>query len=158
MKYLDKTGLAYFWNKIKTFLSSKLIVRYSVPLTTISKNGEEQTLEFSSVTLINGFDKIEDNNKTTLYDGDIKFLKDMTVELSGTIQPYNIKGTYITMRMFKNGTQFANARFKPASTYETYTIPIFYVKVTAGDILQVRVVSNNVEQQLNALGLNIREL
>lgn len=153
MNYLDKAGLTYFWNKIKTFISNKLIVRYGVSSTTITTTGTEQTLTITKETLINGV-----NNKISYSGTNINILKDMLVELNGTVQPYNVKGSYITIRIYQNETQIANARFKPASSYETYSIPIFYVQLNAGDVLQIRVISDNTSQQLNGVGLNIKEL
>ena len=164
MKYLDKTGLAYFLEKVKAYVqtikneinffsANKLIVRYDVSSVTIAKADTEQTLTISKETVINGI-----NDKTTYSGTNINILEDMTIELNGTVQPYNVKGSYITIRIYQNGTQVANARFKPASSYEIYSIPIFYVQVSAGDVLQIRVLSDNTAQQLNAVGLNIKEL
>ena len=119
--------------------------------------GTEQLYKIATKTISRGSDDIITVNTST---GKATVNKDVgLVRIILNTQVYSTgSATYLTIRGYKNNTQFGNMRFKPQTGYETRASSFFYTTLSKGDILDIRIVSDSTTLTMQNASIIIEQL
>lgn len=148
-------GVANSVTALKTTLEGKNIFTIKASgETVITTAGAEQVYAINTKMITRGEDVI------TIASGKATINKDLGLcRITGSIQPYSVgSATYVTVRIYNNGTQVGNVRFKPLTGYQTYPIAIFYGEIKKNDVIEIRMLSDSTAFKMNGVSVVIEQV